>query len=415
MTVAVVGAGISGLLAAVKLQELGHEVHVYEARRRIGGRILTVTSPSGSFEAGAEWIDDDNHLLLSLVEELGLELQEPGLYPGQVIYDGERAGEDQLWPDVAESISFMEEEVRRLAGKLEEMSPERTLGPLIARSAKSERAKWYLQTVIRSDEGALPEEVALRPWVRYQSELLSTPNRSMSRYRVKQGMGAICLELQEKLEGRIHLGKALRTIDSDAEKAQLWFDGEMIFADRAVITIPPTCYDMIEWQSEEMDARLALARLVGSSSAVKLGVQFKDTDWMPDDKLRLMLDSPLMQVWSALHGESLLTAYVTGADADYWVRPQTIDESPALELDRFLPGALESWSATQIFAWHKEPYSQIGFSYQRAGSSVFDPADLATPVGRIHFAGEHTHSPCGFMESAVASAYRVVEEINSDV
>ncbi|KAH8807993.1 putative flavin-containing amine oxidase [Xylogone sp. PMI_703] len=56
MNIAVVGAGISGLYAALLLQREGHNVTIYEANSRIGGRIYThrFCPDDGSyFEAGA--------------------------------------------------------------------------------------------------------------------------------------------------------------------------------------------------------------------------------------------------------------------------------------------------------------------------------------------------------------------------
>lgn len=44
-TIAIIGAGISGLTAAHELLVADHEVHLFEARAQAGGRILTVREP----------------------------------------------------------------------------------------------------------------------------------------------------------------------------------------------------------------------------------------------------------------------------------------------------------------------------------------------------------------------------------
>ena len=55
-SVAVVGAGVSGLAAALWLSEEGYEVTVLEARRRIGGRVWTDRRLGLPLDLGASWI-----------------------------------------------------------------------------------------------------------------------------------------------------------------------------------------------------------------------------------------------------------------------------------------------------------------------------------------------------------------------
>jgi hydroxysqualene dehydroxylase len=59
-TVHIIGAGISGLAAAVRLANAGHKVHVHEATQQAGGRCRSY------FDAATDLtIDNGNHLLLS--------------------------------------------------------------------------------------------------------------------------------------------------------------------------------------------------------------------------------------------------------------------------------------------------------------------------------------------------------------
>ncbi|WP_165798777.1 flavin monoamine oxidase family protein [Shimia abyssi] len=54
--VAIIGAGMSGLTAAHALTKTGHEVTVFEARDRIGGRIWTDARLGPALDLGASWI-----------------------------------------------------------------------------------------------------------------------------------------------------------------------------------------------------------------------------------------------------------------------------------------------------------------------------------------------------------------------
>ncbi len=74
--VLVLGAGISGLIAAVTLAEAGRTVTLVEARDRIGGRIHTVREGARSIELGAEFVHGQPPELVDLLKELGLSTYE---------------------------------------------------------------------------------------------------------------------------------------------------------------------------------------------------------------------------------------------------------------------------------------------------------------------------------------------------
>ena len=105
-TVVVVGAGIAGLVAAYELLQAGHDVHVFEARMRPGGRIYTLREPFSDglhAEAGAIDIGDGYSLLMRYLREFDLLLTEEQSLPKQVFYVNRQryvvaAGQEPDWP-----------------------------------------------------------------------------------------------------------------------------------------------------------------------------------------------------------------------------------------------------------------------------------------------------------------------------
>src|SRR5438876_147690 len=73
--IVVIGAGIAGLTTAYRLQEQGLDVQVYEARDRVGGRILSASLGDVVVELGGQNISDGGNAqhLHQLMDELDLE------------------------------------------------------------------------------------------------------------------------------------------------------------------------------------------------------------------------------------------------------------------------------------------------------------------------------------------------------
>jgi monoamine oxidase len=76
-TVAIIGAGLAGLNAARLLHRAGIDFHLFEARDRTGGRILTVDEMGGlaedGFDLGPSWFWPQMHpIMAELVNELSL-------------------------------------------------------------------------------------------------------------------------------------------------------------------------------------------------------------------------------------------------------------------------------------------------------------------------------------------------------
>ena len=72
--VAVVGAGLAGLVAARDLKAAGASVTVVEARDRVGGRLLNEELGDGKVvEVGGQWIGPTQDRMAALAAEMGVE------------------------------------------------------------------------------------------------------------------------------------------------------------------------------------------------------------------------------------------------------------------------------------------------------------------------------------------------------
>lgn len=71
--VAIVGGGLSGLALASRLHAEGLSVHLFEARARLGGRVLSVPSVhGGALDLGPAWVWPGQAHVARLVREVGL-------------------------------------------------------------------------------------------------------------------------------------------------------------------------------------------------------------------------------------------------------------------------------------------------------------------------------------------------------
>ena len=113
--VIIVGAGLSGLIAARDVLTAGYEPLILEADQRVGGRILTEDVEGVPLELGAQWIGDTHHRMETLASELGV-----GIYPqfedGETSYDfaGEVLREQAFHAKYADELGGVERVLRKL-------------------------------------------------------------------------------------------------------------------------------------------------------------------------------------------------------------------------------------------------------------------------------------------------------------
>src|SRR5256885_10612615 len=109
MKLVVIGAGLSGLVAANEVQSAGHQVIVLEARERVGGRVYTVREGlrDGQYaDVGAEIIYHGQDQIANLCAAHGLELTTEfslGTDAPGIIFHGSRLS-DEASRELAEEL-----------------------------------------------------------------------------------------------------------------------------------------------------------------------------------------------------------------------------------------------------------------------------------------------------------------------
>lgn len=423
MKVAVVGLGIAGLRTAMLLEHFGAEVELYEARGRPGGRLHTVDEGEGVlYEAGGEWIDADHERCLRLLEEFNIEPFARASWPGKVVYAGQHTTEVEIWSDALEDDLRVDAAARELCRDLrnppwenfnEGALDEATLGEFLSDQTRSERGRWWVGAKIRSDEGDEPSRVGLLGWLAGYLNYLDREGDVMSAYRVPGGWRNLCERMLGRLRAGAHFGKVLRRVRQDAEGVSLSFEDGETRVDRVVLTLPPPALERVVFDPALNCAKRCAIEACEMSRSVKICWEFAEPWWEAEGwGGSMMSDTSIQQTWDGSLGEApILTAYVCGEAAERWSGQGDPVAAGLFELSQVLPQAAKTFRRGWFHDWIADPWCQGSFSHLAPGYVLDHMADIAPPLGRVHFAGEHTALWSGFIEGALESAERVVPEV----
>jgi phytoene dehydrogenase-like protein len=136
MTIVVIGSGIGGLAAALRLRASGHEVTIVEARDDAGGLAGSVSAAGLTFDAGPYVLLDRPGLEWAL-GVLGVDIGRLGLQPLELVYEvtwEDEAPPVRIWSDLARTAGELDRSwsgagkkyerfVTRMARRYEQLAP----------------------------------------------------------------------------------------------------------------------------------------------------------------------------------------------------------------------------------------------------------------------------------------------------
>ena len=409
-TVVVIGSGLAGLAAARKLADAGRTVIVLEAKDGVGGRTRTDRSLGIAFDLGASWIHGTkNNPITGLAAKAGATTVE--LDFGDVTVFDEGGAEV--------TVGQFEETEAAYEAMLEAVAEEGADGDSFADVLASVAPDWFsdrLRAFFTSayvvfDTGALDE---LSSTLLDAGEEFGGPEVVMS-----NGYDLIAQYLADGLD--IRLDHPVTSIAASSSGVTVVSRQGTFEADAVVVAVPLGVMKAggIEFQPALGDDYIDAIESVGFNAVNKFLFVFDETFW--DDSGYLVYTPTRRDVFNWFANVNALqpgaNALMTFAYADEAraSESRTDDEIIGLVMQHLrdmygagIPDPIEMRRS----AWVNDPFTGGAYSFTSVTTRMEHFDVLATPAGRVHFAGEHTNRDFySTAHGAYLSGLRAAEEI----
>lgn len=255
--IAIIGAGIAGLNAAYQLKKTGISSTVYEASKRVGGRMLTIEWDEGlQIDLGAELINTDHLDMIELANELNIKLfnraddiQNLGLPSVAYYFEGKPIQESELVEDLAQIAEQISNDAALLDKDWDMNAPLFDVLSVEAYLAKhaDKIKKPYLNEIfkdmMRTEFGVENKDSTALQFIQIlpviDVETVDLLSYSDEVYSVIGGSSKITDAISHKLAENIKLEMALTSIKKRGSKYILNFsNGTIVEADTVIIAIP---------------------------------------------------------------------------------------------------------------------------------------------------------------------------------
>ncbi len=431
--VVIIGAGFSGLACGYELKTAGYDVTLVEARKRVGGRVLSFKDfvTDRNVEGGAELIGSNHPTWVTYADRFGLNFLDVSESedPAPIVLNGKRLSDEEaekLWEDMDSAAALMNADAESInadepwASKDAEALDKKSVGDWIKSLDVSDVCKRGLDVMVSADNSVHVSKQS------YLGHLAMVKGGGLEKYwtdsevyRCKQGNQMLATKLAEAIgSSRIALEIAARRIDRKGSNIVVeCSDGRTIECDDVVMAVPPTV-----WGKIACSPGLPAGLMPQMGTAIKYLSHVKSKFWM-DKKLApdSLTDRDVSMTWDATDGQgedgpACLTVFSGGPQAerlraqDNAARTKTFET----ELEDLYAGYKESFVASRWMDWPGEKWTGAGYSFPAPGEVTKMGPMLAAGAmnGRLHFVGEHVcYKFTGYMEGALNSGATLAKKL----
>jgi monoamine oxidase len=437
----VVGAGLAGLAAALRLRDRGRSVALLEARDRVGGRVWNRPTADGTVvSVGGTWLGKRQDRMFALCREHGLEVYPQYERGDTVMHLGGTNRRYQGVPKVGlfglASLGLAFWRLDRMVKRLPIDGPwkvssaraldSQTLGAWFGSrwNVPSATARKLINTTMTTLFCVDPDEVSL-----LGALVLARGGGSFEYYvdttitethLVDGGAPELAVRLAAKLGDALHLSSPVRSIKQSSAGVEVFSDRLTVDAGRVIVATPPFLASRIEYDPALPAAQAQLLRRLLSGSALR-GITIYDEPFWRNDGLSGMSVAPDLPVPVALDqsprsgNPGILSSYMFGPQA---VRAAALD--PAERRDIWLRALAARYGAKALSPrahletdWAAEQWSLGGMIAHFAPGVLTNFGEaLHESAGRIHWAGaERATEMHGLMEGAVRSGESAADDV----
>lgn len=450
--IAIVGGGIAGLHCAYRLKEAGVIATVYEAAKRVGGRMYSAVgefaeAPEQLLELGGELIDTGHETLKALAQEFGLvlddrlagdqaPLQQDTWYIGGVVIPDEVVVEQfsAVAPAIAAQVEAADSDDAAYT-TLDETPLDQWLDENVP-PAQYPELHAILSTAYRGEYGLENNQQSALNLIYLigadDPDPFRTFGDSDERFHTHTGNEAFTIKLAESVgTAQIKLEHELVSVaDADGGAFELTFnspDGEVkVTATRVVFALPFTKLrevDLTGLSSLSAEKKTIIDELgYGTNAKVMMG--FTSRVWKADYQASggMGTDLPVQQTWDTTIGQDgahgIMTNFLGGEQglasgegtAEDWAAGVLPD------LEQIWPGMDAAWTKKAVrMHWPTVPTMKGSYACYKPGQWAFFGLE-GQREGNLHFCGEHTSLDFqGYMEGGAETGAFVAAEILEDL